>query len=125
MEPILVPAPPKGAFNKNRRMSDLIRNQVEHFKHLEHSLPAEARAKLPQHAIVSEDDAARYIAPFTQMLLAQSAGGVTTKRVKVARMADAGKAVAADGLAIAAVAEKTRGQQRKSKPTATARKRKP
>ncbi|HEX4065860.1 MAG TPA: hypothetical protein VHZ09_07530 [Acidobacteriaceae bacterium] len=73
MEPILVPGPPKRAFDKNRRMSDLIRKQVEHFKHLEEKLPPELRATLPQHRIVTEDDAARYIAPMTQVLLARAA----------------------------------------------------
>jgi hypothetical protein len=73
MEPILVPGPPKTAFDKNRRMSDLIRKQIEHFKHLEEKLPPEVRATLPQHAIVTEDDAARYIAPMTQLLLARAA----------------------------------------------------
>jgi hypothetical protein len=73
MQPILVTGPPKTAFDKNRRMSDLIRKQIEHFKHLEEKLPAEVRATLPQHRIVTEDDAARYIAPMTQLLLARAA----------------------------------------------------
>jgi hypothetical protein len=68
MEPILVPGPPKEAFDKNRRMSDLIRKQIEHFKHLEEKLPPDVRATLPQHRIVTEDDAARYIAPMTRLL---------------------------------------------------------
>ena len=43
MEPILVPGPPKEAFRKLRPVSDLIRSQVNHFKHLEAKLPAEVR----------------------------------------------------------------------------------
>ncbi len=35
MEPIHVPGPPKEAFNKNRPISDLIRAQVNHLKHVE------------------------------------------------------------------------------------------
>jgi len=35
MEPIRVPRPPAEAFNKKRRVSDLIRAQVNHFKHVE------------------------------------------------------------------------------------------
>jgi hypothetical protein len=73
MEPILVPATPKEAFNKNRRISDLIRKQIEHLKHLEEKLPAGVRATLPHHAIVTEDDAARYIAPMTRLLHARAA----------------------------------------------------
>ena len=68
MEPIRVPAPPKSAFNKHRRVSDLIRKQVDHFKHLEHKLPEHVRSGIPQHHVVTEDDAARYIAPMTALL---------------------------------------------------------
>jgi len=71
MEPILVPGPPREAFNKNRRMSDLIRHQVLHFKHIEEKLPSDVRRSLPQHQIVSEDDAARYIASMTKLLLSR------------------------------------------------------
>lgn len=73
MEPIPVPGPSKTAFDKNRRMSDLIKKQVEHFKHLEEKLPPEVRARVPQHRIVTENDAARYIAPMTQLLLERAA----------------------------------------------------
>ncbi len=68
MEPILVPGPPKEAFRKLRPVSDLIRWQVNHFKHLEAKLPAEVRTTLPQHVIVTEDDAARYIVAMTRFL---------------------------------------------------------
>jgi hypothetical protein len=68
MEPILVPGPPKEAFRKLRPISDLIRSQVNHFKHLEAKLPAEVRTNLPQHVIVTEDDAARYIVAMTGFL---------------------------------------------------------
>jgi len=79
MEPIPVPGPPKSAFDKNRRMSDLIKKQVEHFKHLEEKLAPEVRATLPQHRIVSEDDAARYIGPFTRLLRTGSAAAPAAK----------------------------------------------
>lgn len=68
MDPIRVPAPAKAAFNKQRPMSDLIKWQVRHFKHLEQKLAPEHRSKLPQHRIITEDDAARYIAPMTALL---------------------------------------------------------
>jgi hypothetical protein len=73
MDPIHVPGPPKEAFNKNRRVSDLIRAQVNHLKHIESKLPANLRQGIPQHPIVTEDDAARYIAPMTRLLRAQAA----------------------------------------------------
>lgn len=71
MKEIAVPGPPKTAFNKRRPMSDLIKKQVEHFKHLEDKLPPEVRATLPQHAIVTEEDAARYIGPMTRYFLSR------------------------------------------------------
>ena len=72
MEPIRVAAPPKEAFNKHRHVSDLIRKQVNHFKHLEHKLPDDLRSAIPQHHVVTEDDAARYIASMTALLLSGS-----------------------------------------------------
>ena len=71
MEPILVPAPAKEAFKKLRPISDLIKAQVSHFKHLEEKLPQAVRRTLPQRAIVTEDDAARYIASITAYLRSQ------------------------------------------------------
>lgn len=68
MEPILVPGPPKEAFRKLRPVSDLVRSQVNHFKHLEAKLPVKVRTTLPQHVIVTEDDAARYIVAMTGFL---------------------------------------------------------
>lgn len=100
MEPISVPGPPKSAFNKNRCASDLIKKQVEHFKHLEYKLPPEIRATLPQHAIVTEDDAARYIGPMTRFFLSRKATAAPKKPL-VMRAPASEQA----GLAIAASAE--------------------
>jgi hypothetical protein len=71
MEPILIPSVPREAFNKNRRISDLVRKQVEHFKHIEDKLSADVREKLPHHTITTEDDAARYISAMTAYLLSR------------------------------------------------------
>lgn len=71
MEPIHVLAPPKEAFNKNRRISDLIRAQINHLKHIEYKLPEGLRQAIPQHPIVTENDAALYIAAMTRLLRAQ------------------------------------------------------
>lgn len=100
MEPILVPGPPKTAFNKQRRVSDLIKKQVEHFKHLEYKLPPEVRDTLPQHPIQTEDDAARYIAPFTRFLLSKPAATARKKPLAMRR-----PAVESEGLALAAAAD--------------------
>lgn len=124
MEPILVPGPPASAFNKHRRASDLIKKQVEHFKHLEAKLSPEERAKLPNHAVVSEDDAARYVAVFTRYLLAKPLAPAQKKPIKISsRTAKQG------GLAIAAVAESANSKAKTSnsrpkKKTANASKRK-
>jgi hypothetical protein len=71
MEPILVPGPPKEAFNKHRPISDLVKKQVEHFKHIEKNLSPDLRATLPQHQIATEDEAARYISAITSYLLSR------------------------------------------------------
>jgi hypothetical protein len=71
MDPILIPSVPREAFNKHRRISDLVRKQVEHFKHIEDKLPTDVQEKLPQHAITTEDDAARYITAMTTYLLSR------------------------------------------------------
>lgn len=123
MDPISVPGPPASAFNKHRRASDLIRKQVEHFKHLEDKLSYEDRVKLPRHAIVSEDDAARYIAAFTRFLMVRQTAPVQEKPIKiVSRRAKQG------GLAIAAAAEtagsKTKKSNSRTKKPASANKRK-
>jgi hypothetical protein len=71
MEPVLIPSVPREAFNKHRRVSDLVYKQIEHFKHIEKKLPPEVSAKIPQHEIVTEDDAARYISAITAYLLSR------------------------------------------------------
>jgi hypothetical protein len=125
MEPIFVPETPKSAFNKSRRISDLIRKQVEHFKHLEHKLPPEIQATLPQHSIVSEDDAARYIGPMTRFFLSRKA---IVKKPKKPLLMGA-PASLEDGLVLAASAEsdepiKNRPRSGAAKQGASGRKRK-
>jgi hypothetical protein len=104
MEPILVPGPPKQAFNKQRRMSDLIKAQVKHFKHLEEKLAPELRRSLPQHPIISEDDAARYIAPMTKLLLSRRLLSVVPSATTTTKVKTPTVSRPTEGLAIAAVA---------------------
>ena len=73
MEPVLIHSVPREAFNKHRPISDLVAKQVEHFKHIEEKLPPDVREKLPQHEIVTENDAARYISAITNYLLSRPA----------------------------------------------------
>lgn len=65
---IRVGAPPKTAFNQDRPISDLIRSQVEHLKHVEERLTAEQRRTIPTGEIKTEAEAARYIAAMTAVL---------------------------------------------------------
>jgi hypothetical protein len=80
MEPIVVPALPPEAFNKHRPISDLVRNQVKHFRHIEEKLPKDVREKLPSHAITTEDEAARYIHAMTTYLLSRPRPKKTVKK---------------------------------------------
>ena len=73
MDPIRVPKPPTQAFNKLRRVSDLIRAQTNHLKHVEQRLPPPLRQQIPQHAVVTEADAATYIAAMTRLFQEQGA----------------------------------------------------
>jgi hypothetical protein len=77
MEPIRVPRPPSQAFNKNRRVSDLIRAQTNHLKHVEEKLSPSLRQQIPHHAIVTEADAASYIAAMTHLFQAQGDSAAT------------------------------------------------
>jgi hypothetical protein len=112
MEPILVPRPPKEAFNKNRRVSDLIRAQVNHLKHVEFKLPAHQRHAIPQHPITTEDEAARYIASMTRMLRT-SGGPVAAPAATSVKQPTPIRS--AQGLDLAAAAEKSNRPSRKTK----------
>jgi hypothetical protein len=112
MEPIRVPAPPKQAFNKHRRVSDLIRKQVDHFKHLEHKLPDDLRSAIPQHHVMTEDDAARYIASMTALLLSPPRAVPQPSPAVVRTARKPAKAV--HGLSLAAAAESSRKSQRRA-----------
>src|SRR3954468_7264660 len=115
MEIIHVPPPSKEAFHKGRPMSDLIKAQIKHFKHVEEKLYPEQREKIPQHRITTENEAALYITAMTRMLRS----GVSDKSAKpkllpiTARKPPArtlAKGVAID--ASAAQSEKPRGKSK-------------
>jgi len=79
MEPIHIPRPPAEAFNKNRPVSDLIRAQVNHFKHVERKLSAEQRLSIPQQGVTTENEAAQYIVAMTAALRGQAAAVPSTR----------------------------------------------
>jgi hypothetical protein len=65
---IRVAAPPKTAFNQDRPISDLIRSQVEHLKHVEERLSRKQRRTIPKGEVKTEAEAAGYIAAMTAVL---------------------------------------------------------
>ena len=71
MDPIPVPAPPKSAFNKNRRVSDLLEHQLKHFQHVAHKQGINLDPAL-ERDIYTEGGAARYITSITRAV--RSAG---------------------------------------------------
>ena len=110
MEPIRVPHPPPEAFNKNRRVYDLIRAQVNHFKHVEQKLSAGQRQAIPQHEIGTEGEAALYIAAMTALLRGQpvatsSPGQQPVAGIRLVGPQRVARPKPADGIAIAASAE--------------------
>ena len=111
MEVIPVPPTPKQAFHKGRPMSDLIKAQVMHFKHVEEKLPPEQREKIPQHRITTENEAALYITAMTRLLRS----GVSEKPAKPKLVPISAKKAAtrtpAKGLAIAASESRTRSRK--------------
>lgn len=99
MDPIFVPAPPKSAFNKNRRVSDLLMGQLKHFQHVEKKngitiAPAIARD------VHTEAGAARYITQMTRAIRGAAKPGIAIMPAPK----PAKKAAPLAGLAIAAAA---------------------
>lgn len=119
MQVIHVPPPSKEAFNKSRPMSDLIKSQVKHFKHVEEKLSPQERLSIPQHRISSENDAALYIAAMTRLLRRDVSETVAQKaiRPRTITLKPLKKKVQLEGLSIAASAAAEGGKRkRKSRP---------
>lgn len=68
---IAVPKPPKTAPNKNRRLSQLLKNQVRHFYALEKTWPREKQTGTDIETLKTEGNAAAYIGAVTANLLAK------------------------------------------------------
>ena len=121
MEIIHVPPPSKEAFHKGRPMSDLIKAQIKHFKHVEEKLSPEQREKIPQHRITTENEAALYITAMTRLLRSgvTSEQPATPKLVPISTKKSA--RTPAKGLAIAA-SESPIKPRKKSKPKSSRKK---
>jgi hypothetical protein len=75
MQLVRVPKPSPDAFHKNRRISDLLASQVEHFKHV----ATKKSLKVDLHVArdtQTEGGAARYIAAVTRALGGRARGSV-------------------------------------------------
>lgn len=68
---IPVPKPPKSAHNKNRRMSQLLKNQVRDFYEIEKRWPPESQTGIHIEMLKTEGNAAAYIFTVTSRLHAQ------------------------------------------------------
>jgi hypothetical protein len=68
VDPIHVPAPPRSAYNQNRRVSDLLLSQLKHFQHVDQKHGALGIPADLTRDIHTEGGAARYIAAVTRAL---------------------------------------------------------
>jgi hypothetical protein len=68
MAVIKVPQPPKSAFNKNRPVSALLKNQILHLHEVEKRFPPAHHSNIYINAIKTEGEAAAYIQKVTARL---------------------------------------------------------
>jgi hypothetical protein len=79
VEPIVVPAPPRSAYNHNRRISDLLLSQLKHFQHVEKKSGDFGIDPKIARNIHTEAGAAKYIAAVTTTLRARGLAGTATQ----------------------------------------------
>ena len=115
MDPILVPAPPRSAYNPNRRVSDLLYSQLQHFQHIEKKRGDLGIDPAISSNIHTEGGAALYIAAVTRALRG-TAAAAPAKLAVLPTPKPAKKPVASLPLAIAAVAENSSPPRKKSVP---------
>ena len=65
---IPVPKPPKSAMDRNRPVSKLLQNQMEHLQWAEFRLPIKQQTNIYINAIKTEGEAADYIRRVTQAI---------------------------------------------------------
>lgn len=123
MEPIVVPAPPRSAYNHNRRISDLLDSQLKHFQHVEKKSGDFGIDPEIARNIHTEAGAAKYIAAVTTTLRARGVAGTATQPAlsMVPTKKSAKKAPNAQPLAIAAVADKTSAPKKAATKKTTAK----
>lgn len=114
MNPVPVPAPPRSAYNPNRRVSDLLLSQIRHFQHLELKRGDLGIPAAMARDIYTEAGAARYIAAMTHALRGTTAS--QPREVdEVSTAAPAKKPLSAvPGLPLAAASRKIAAPAKKS-----------
>jgi hypothetical protein len=85
MTVIKVPEPPKSAFNKNRPVSALLKNQILHLHEAELRFPARDQTNIYINHIKTEGQAAQYIRQVTAKL---HPAGIKQKRSAIAAMGE-------------------------------------
>jgi hypothetical protein len=73
----VVPKPPESAFNKDRPVSALLKNQILHMQEAEFRLPARQQTNIYINKIRTEGEAAEYIGKVTARLHPQATRRVT------------------------------------------------
>jgi hypothetical protein len=112
---IKVPKPPQSAMNKDRPISSLLKTQIEHLQEAEFRLPARAQTNIYINAIKTEGQAADYIRQVTAALHAEHAG-VEDRRTPKKKPRTSKK------FAIAAMAKRPAGQNKKRRATRSRKK---
>jgi hypothetical protein len=74
---IVVPKPPKQAFNPDRPVSALLQNQILHMQEAEFRLPARRQTNIYINNIRTEGQAAEYISKVTAQLHPDAVGHAT------------------------------------------------
>jgi hypothetical protein len=105
---IHVPRPPKSAYNPDRAVSALLKQQVEHLYDAEKRLPTRYRSEIYVNAIKTEGEASNYIRAVTEAIHEAHTDAARARRVPRRKR----------GLEIAAVAD----QRPKSKRAGTIKK---
>ena len=106
MTVIKVPRPPKSAFDPNRAVNALLKNQMEHLFEAEKKLPSKYRSEIYVNAIKTEGEAAEYIRTVTEAIHAAH-GDAAARRARPVRKRK-------DVIEIAAVADEGAERKRKS-----------
>src|ERR1700689_4029331 len=76
---VILPLVPKGALNKNRAVSGLLKAQILHLHEAERRLPLRHRSDIYINAIKTEGEAAEYIRRVTEAIYAAHAAAAAKR----------------------------------------------